>query len=111
MDVWKTAFILTINMAASVGGSSALKFAVTTGNPFFATLGCVCWSITASTFLMLAKEQALGVIAVVTNALVLLTVTAIGAIFFDETITRIKLAGLLCIIAGLVLMGWAVHRT
>ena len=111
MEVWKTTAVLAINMAASVGGSSALKFAVASGNPLYATIGCVCWSITASTFLMLAKEQDLGVIAVVTNALVLLTVTAIGTVFFGEAVTQIKLAGLLCIIAGLALMAWSVYRT
>lgn len=104
MSDWKTFVILAINTAASVGGSSLLKLAASTGNLVYVSLGCACWAISATTFLTLAKEQELGVIAVVTSAMALLTVNAVGILFFGEVLSLKKALGLTCLITGMVLV-------
>ncbi len=108
MDDWKLGFVLLINTAASVAGSSALKFAVLSGNPFYATIGGVCWAVSAATFLLLVKGQDLGVIAIVTQALSLLVVNTIGILAFGEVLTLKKALGLFFVLVGLFLIAWPI---
>lgn len=106
MSAMGTLSLLIVNTAASVAGSTALRFAAKSDNPVLAVVGVTLWVASGVTFVKLAQTQELGVLAMVTSALGLIAANVIGVVLFQELITVRKLVALGLIIAALAILSW-----
>ena len=106
----KTGFAVVVTMLFSlvgVAGDYFLKLASSSDNPMrsgWFYMGFALYASTAFGWVFVMKYLKLATISVLYSVSIIVLLTAIGAIFFRETLNSYEIAGLVCAILALVLL-------
>jgi len=102
------AILVTIAFSAfGVLGDYFLKLASGTEHPLrspWFVVGFAVYASTAFGWLFVMRHLKLGTISVVYSISMVLMLTAIGVVFFDETLHAAEVAGLVMAVAALILL-------
>ncbi len=96
--------VLVGTTAISVAGNMLLKYASESGAAAVAAMGCACWCIAATGFLVLAKSNGLAVTAVATALMGLLATAAVGVLFFGESLSERQMVGIGMAVLAVILV-------
>jgi hypothetical protein len=102
MPVWMLIVVCAANLVASLGGSIALKHAVTTENVMWGLVGGACWLGTAIFMALLFQERPMVWVVLVSSSLSLLGSIAIATMLFGEPLDARHVAAMCFALAALI---------
>ncbi|MEP3785603.1 MULTISPECIES: hypothetical protein [Paracoccaceae] len=102
MPMWMLIVVCAANLAASLGGSVALKHAVTTGKVVWGLAGGGCWLGTAIFMALLFQERPMVWVVLATSSLSLLGSLAVATFLFGEPLSAPHVAAMCFALAALV---------
>jgi multidrug transporter EmrE-like cation transporter len=108
MDSRKVAFLLTMLFSAfGVGADTCLKLASRAARPYTSKwffLGLTAYALTAFCWTHVMRTLKLGTIAVIYSVTIVILLTTVGIVGFDEKLSRTEILGMLMGIASLVML-------
>lgn len=108
MDKTTLAYLVAAVMSGvGIVGDYFLKKASAADNPLFTwpfAVGLCLYSSTAFAWVFVMRELKLATIGVIYSVCMILLLTSMGAVFFEETLSRSEVLGIILAIAAVVLL-------
>lgn len=103
MPIWLSLVLCLGNVASSLAGMAALKYAVANSDVVWGLAAVGCWVWTAMFIVLLLAHQPLIWVSLTSSCLSVLGSVTIGTLIYGESLSVSQVGGIILILAALVL--------
>ena len=103
--------LLTIGILTELAGTTCMKLSNGFTNLYASVLTFVFWGISFSVFIFALKHFDLSFAYALWAGVGILLVSVIGMVYFKEPVTMLKIASILIIVIGVVLLNMSEYIT